>query len=261
MRPVMSNKLKVMRDFAPDTPAASFVTRFLSLITRYSSLVTLSFLAACAGSPPPPDWQMNAADLLERYQQRWLEGDGRTAELNFAKARSELARTGRLDLAARAELIRCATRLAGLDLAPCTAYQAEDAGPDEATYARFLSGDWQGLDAVRLPAHYADLVRARDAAGRNRAAQAIADPAARLIASALLLMSGEIAPETIGLASRTASEQGWRRPLLAWLQVAAQRAEAAGDNAALARLKRQIELVAGSRPALPQAASSRPNPP
>ncbi|TCS73033.1 hypothetical protein EDC61_103156 [Sulfuritortus calidifontis] len=225
--------------------------------------LTLPLLAACAGSPSPPDWRMNAADLLERYQQRWLEGDSRTAEINFAKARSELARTGRLDLAARAELIGCATRLASLDLAPCTAYDAlsADATADEAAYARFLAGDWQGLDAGRIPAHYTDLVRASDAAGRNRAAQAIADPAARLIASALLLKAGEIAPETIGLAGRTASEQGWRRPLLAWLQVSAQRAEAAGDSAALAKLKRQMELVTGSRSTLSQPGSTPPNSP
>jgi hypothetical protein len=230
---------------------------------RHLAWLALPLLAACAGSPPPPDWRMNAADLLERYQQRWLEGDSRTAELNFAKARSELARTGRLDLAARAELIRCAAHIAGLGLTACPGYDAlaADAGPDEAAYGRFLAGDWQGLDAGRLPPHYAELVRARDAAGRNRAAQAIADPAARLIASALLLKSGEIAPETIGLASRTASEQGWRRPLLAWLQVAAQRAESAGDNSALAKLKRQIELVAGSRPASPQPASNLPKSP
>ncbi|NWG86046.1 MAG: hypothetical protein HXY26_00795 [Hydrogenophilaceae bacterium] len=215
-------------------------------------------LVACAGSPPP-DWKMNAVGQLENYQQRWLEGDSRTAELNFAKARGELARTGRLDLVARAELIRCGTRIASLDFAPCVEYEklAADASAEEVAYARFLAGDWQGLNADLLPGHYAELAKATDAGQRNRTAQAIADPVARLIAGALLLKRGEIMPETMALASQTASEQGWRRPLLAWLQVLAQRAEAAGDGAALAKLKRQIELVLSGKPALP-VQSQRP---
>lgn len=215
-------------------------------------LWALPLLAACAGTPPP-DWKLNAVEHLERYQQRWLEGDSRAAERNFARARSELARTGRLDLAARAELIRCASRIAGLDFAPCTEYAklADYAAAEEAAYARFLAGDWQGLNAALLPHHYAELTAAKDAGQRNRVVQTIKDPAARLIASALLLKSGEIMPETLAAAQTTAAEQGWRRPLLAWLHVLHQRAEAAGDRAAADRLQRQIELVLSAQPGSP----------
>lgn len=183
---------------------------------------------------------------LEQYQKQWLEGSSRPAELSFAKARNELARTGRLDLAAHAELVRCATQTAGLDFNPCTGYRTEDASPAEAAYARLLAGTLQASDERLLPDHYAGFARAKTGEERNRAAQAIADPFARLLASALLLKAGEVTPQTLGLASRTASEQGWRRSLLAWLQVQAKRAEAAGDTAAVATLRRQIELVAAT---------------
>lgn len=213
----------------------------------------LPLLAACAGSPPPPDWKMNAVSLLETYQRRWLEGDSKTAELTFSRARSELAKTGRLDLAARAELIRCAAQVASLDFQPCSAYEklAADAAAEETAYAHFLTASWQGLNPDLLPRHYADLVKAKDAAQRNRVAQTIDDPAAQLIASALLLKTGEVTPETIGTAQATASERGWRRPLLAWLEISAKRAEAAGDQAALTKLQRQIELVLSAKPVLP----------
>jgi len=45
------------------------------------------------------------------------------------------------------------------------------------------------------------------------------------------------------LAINTASAQGWRRPLLAWLQLQLQRAEAAGDSAEAARIRRRIALA------------------
>ena len=213
----------------------------MKLLPRLAWLV-LPLLAACAGTPPP-DWKANASRYLEQYQKQWLEGSNRPAELSFAKARHELASTGRLDLAAHAELVRCATQTVSLDFQACTGYRAEDAIPAEAAYARLLAGTLQAGDERLLPEHYADFARAKTAEERNRAAQAIADPFARLLASALLFKAGEITPQAIGSASHTASEQGWRRPLLAWLGVQLKRAEAAGDAAAMETLRRQIELA------------------
>ena len=45
------------------------------------------------------------------------------------------------------------------------------------------------------------------------------------------------------LAVERASAQGWRRPLLAWLQVAQARAEAGGASDEVARLQRRIDLL------------------
>ena len=216
-----------------------------------AATLMLVFLAACGGKPPP-DWKMNAVSALEGYEKRWLEGESQVAELGFARARAEIARTGRLDLAARAELIRCATRVASLDFAPCGEYDklAAYAIPADAAYARFLGGDWQGLEAKQLPTQYSSLLGAKDENQRNRAAQEISDPLSRLIAAALLFKTTQITPETLAKAAETASEQGWRRPLLAWLHVQLKRAEAMGDEAATAKLKKQIELVYGSKSSL-----------
>jgi hypothetical protein len=49
-------------------------------------------------------------------------------------------------------------------------------------------------------------------------------------------------------AVETASAQGWRRPLLAWLTLQVQRAEASGDVEAAATLRRRITLVEQSGP-------------
>ncbi len=49
----------------------------------------------------------------------------------------------------------------------------------------------------------------------------------------------------IALAADTASAQGWRRPLLAWLGVQALRAERAGAMEEAARLRRRMKTAEG----------------
>ena len=73
--------------------------------------------------------------------------------------------------------------------------------------------------------------------------QALSDPLARLVAASVLLKKGLISPVDIQVALDTASAQGWRRPLLAWLGVQHQRATAAGDLEAASALQRRIDLV------------------
>ena len=75
--------------------------------------------------------------------------------------------------------------------------------------------------------------------------KSIADPLSRLVAAGVLFRSGRASPEVLVLASDTASAQGWRRPLLAWLGVQAVRAEQAGAVEEAQRLRRRMALVAG----------------
>jgi len=215
--------------------------------TIASCLAAALFVAGCSSSPPPPDWKMNAVSLLEHYQARWLEGDAKAADLALEKGRKEIARTGRLDLLARLELAACGTRAAALDFGPCTAYAplAPEAAAADLAYSRFLAGDWAGLDPKQLPSHYAALVGAREDAAANRAVAEIRDPLPRLIAAGLLFRQGRADPATLALAVDTASEQGWRRPLLTWLEVQLKRAQTAGDQLAATRLQRRIDLAEG----------------
>jgi hypothetical protein len=81
--------------------------------------------------------------------------------------------------------------------------------------------------------------------GSGGAVQAIADPLSRLVASGVLLRAGRANPQILADAVETASAQGWRRPLLAWLGVQAMRAEQAGDTAEAQRIKRRIALAGG----------------
>jgi len=90
---------------------------------------------------------------------------------------------------------------------------------------------------------------ARDDVARNKAMQQIADPVSRLVAAGALFRLAQLSPDGLSAAIETASEQGYRRPLLAYLNVKARLAQSAGDTAALQSIQKRIELVYRSLPA------------
>ncbi|MBT9459655.1 MAG: hypothetical protein IV097_23770 [Burkholderiaceae bacterium] len=206
---------------------------------KLPALFSVVILAGCASGPPPPDWQMNAKSSLERATEAYLSGNTRVEVAEFARARAELARTGRADLLARAELTRCAARVASLEFDDCPAFAAlaQDAQPAERAYANYLAGKATSADTALLPNAQ------RDLAGGVAAVAAMPEPLSRLVAAGVLLRSGRAEPALYVVAADTASAQGWSRPLLAWLHLQAQRAEAAADAELAARLRRRIELV------------------
>ena len=65
------------------------------------------------------------------------------------------------------------------------------------------------------------------------------------MAAGVLFQAGQASPAVITTAIETASAQGWRRPLLAWLGVQVQRADVVGDRDAAAALRRRIAIVEG----------------
>ncbi len=210
---------------------------------RIAIALPLLLLAACAGTPPPA-WQSDAQGSLERSRSAWLSGNARVAQAEFDRARALLAATGRADLVARAELVRCAAAVASLDFGDCPGFEAirADAPPDERAYAAYLAGRASADDIARLPAHH------RAAASGDAGSLAdIEDPFARLVAAGVLMRTGRATPEGIATAIDTASAQGWRRPLLAWLGLAKQRAERAGDMAAAETIGRRMRLVEDAR--------------
>lgn len=199
-------------------------------------------LCACASGPAVPDWQMNAKSAIERATSAYLSGNDRVEAQEFARARSETASTGRIALVARAELIRCASRVASLVLEDCSGFDRlrQDAAAPERAYANYLAGIAQPQDIALLPAQHRGAIQASNP---DAAVAAIGDPLSRLVAAGVLFRSGRATPAVLTLAVDTASAQGWRRPLLAWLGVQAMRAEQAGDTTEALRLRRRIDLV------------------
>ena len=197
-------------------------------------LMMMLALAGCATKVQPPAWKPDAQSALEGFTDAYLAGDTPAARTEFSRARTASTGTGDAVAVAQVELVRCAAQTASLEIDDCPGFTAlsSDATPAQRAYAAYLAGRWQGLDRALLPEQH-----------RGTALAAIADPLSRLVAAGAALRAGQLTPEGIVTATDTASTQGWRRPLLAWLGVAIQRAQALGDTQEVARLQRRVALA------------------
>lgn len=215
---------------------------FFLRIAVSASLIGL--LAACAGTTVP-DWQMNAKTAMERATAAYLEGKARVETQEFKLARSEISRTGNTDLMARLELTRCAARVASLVIEECVGFEKlrTDAAAPERAYADYLVGKIQPQDIALLPPQHRTVAATSSDVAAASALQSIEDPLAKLVAAGVLFSSNRATPGVLTAAVDTASAQGWRRPLLAWLGVQRLRAENAGDVVEAERLRRKIAMV------------------
>ena len=221
--------------------------RFTNALRIGVLVLGVAQLLACSNNPPTPDWQVNSHGALNSYTVADLSGNSAVANVEFTRARQEIASTGRPDWLARVEAVRCAVRVASLVLDDCAGFNPfrTDAAPAEQAYVRYLSGQapLTGPQTDLLPAQHRAVLASRDEGSRIASLNAMADPLARLIAAGVLLQQGLLSPAGVQIAVRTASDQGWRRPLLAWLGVQLKLAQTHGDATAQAAVQRRIDLV------------------
>jgi len=210
-------------------------------LSRCLAAAALVLLAACSSKPAIPEWQMNAHAASQKATEAYLSGNARVEKLEWDRARNEVARTGRADLLARLELMRCAALVASLAFGHCESFEPlrADAAPAERAYANYLAGRLGAHEAGLLPDAQRNVAVSADAA----ALAALEDPLSRLVAAGVLLQTGRANPAVVAVAVDTASAQGWRRPLMAWLGLQVQRAEAAGDAEAVASLRRRLAIM------------------
>lgn len=216
-------------------------------LPRILLAAALLALAACGSRPPAPDWALNAESAAQRATAAYLEGRQRVQVLEWDKARAEVARTARPDLAARLELMRCAAQVASLEWDGCPGYQAlaRDAAPGEAAYARYLAGQPLAADVALLPEAQRPVAQALASSpgAVAVAVQGIAEPLPRLVAAGVALRAGQGGPGLLESGVQVASDQGWRRPLMAWLLLQAQAYAQAGDAHRADAVRRRVRLL------------------
>jgi len=225
------------------TPALHFAA-FRAL----TAFAAAAMLGACGSGPRVPDWQMNAKQSLDRAQSAYLSGKDQVEKSEFGRARDQISSTGKLELVIRIELARCAAHVAALDFGECTGFEAlrADASAANLAYADYLAGRATAAQAPLLPEPQRAVLAAAGDEAAAKAVTAIEDPLSRLVAAGAVFRANRATPEVLSAAVETASAQGWRRPLVAWLNVQALRAEKAGDASEAARLRRRIALAEGS---------------
>lgn len=225
-----------------------------------TAAIACALVTACAAGTAPPEWKSDASSASERFTEAWLSGDVRVEQLEFERAREETARTGRPDLVARIELLRCAVRVASLVNEPCTGFDALRGAVGQASaetaYADYLAGRVAREQIALLPEAQRKAALTTSSKDASGALRAIEDPLSRLVAAGVMYKTAEAGDAVVETAIETASAQGWQRPLLAWLIVKARRADVAGDPDAARRTRQRIELVAPKQQNRPKAGGS-----
>ena len=226
----------------------------------FASLVLVGFLAGCGTAKPPPPWQAKTLSASDAAVSAYLQGQVKIAAIQMKQAQFSASSTGRPDAVYKLNLLQCALDVSSLSATPCP--RPEDVGirsdsfdPDVRfeleAYRAYLLGD--SLDETvqsRLPKAQraaAALAGTTDAAKALKVLAEIEEPLSRLVAAGVWLRQQNMASSgqtgIIALAIDTASQQGWRRPLAAWLTRQIRVAQATGDAATARRAQARLAIV------------------
>jgi len=213
-------------------------------------LLLLFLLLAGCGSKPAPAWLAAGHKQLETFKQDFLTGrEPRITEIHFRNAVEEIKKSGDADLLGKAWLTRMALQTAVLmemDAGDYPKTEAAEVVPANRNFFRFLNGNTAAVDISLLPEPYRPFWVAFcnvDAVKAAAAITAIDDPFSRLIASGLAVRHRLEAEVILRTAVETASQNGWKRALLAWLERLASFHEAAGDAKKASAIRSRIEMM------------------
>jgi hypothetical protein len=214
------------------------------------SLLFLLLLMAGCGSKPAPVWIAAGHKQLETFKQDFLTGrEPAITEIHFRRAVEEIKKGGDADLLGKAWLTRMALQVAVLREPEEGDYlktEAAEAVPANRNFYRFLKGDTATVDVSLLPEPYRPFwiaLRSGDAAKAAVTIAAIEDPIPRLIAAGLAVSHRLENDAILQIAVETASQNGWKRALLVWLERLKSSREAAGDAAKAAAIQSRIDLM------------------
>lgn len=215
----------------------------------FSLLLPLLLLAGCAAKPVPL-WIAAGHKQLATYKRDFLIGrEPLIAENHFRKSVDEIKRGGDADLLGKIWLTRMALHVAVLEPFEEGGYlkiEAAERVPVNRNFYRFLKGDAATVDAALLPAPYRSFwaaFRSGNAVQTAVAIAAIEDPLSRLIAAGLAVGHRLENDAILLLAVETASENGWKRALLAWLERGISFHEAKGDAGKVSAIRSRIDLM------------------
>jgi hypothetical protein len=191
---------------------------------RIVCLMVFSFLlVGCGSSKPVPEWKDASFNQLDNYKKSYLSGKERMAEAYFNKAVDEIKGSGDLEILARAYLTKYACQVAVLEAFDDREYLKIDAVEpvlQNKNFYSFLKGTFDNVDEKELPQQYVGFFRAVKSGKKDEIAREISkmdNPLSKLIAIGLLVQNNMDDEIELNLAIDIASQNGWRKALLAYL--------------------------------------------
>jgi hypothetical protein len=190
---------------------------------KYLIIFMLLFICACSSSQPIPQWKDTASRQLENYKTNFLTDKEDADEPHFIKARNAISSNNDLQMLAKAYLIKYALHTAVLeDFDDSDFLRIDKLEPNAANRAYYdlLKGNISQLNEAKLKPVYQKLLRLMRDKNLSVAAREISsidDPLSRLIACGIWVKYMPYNEDVIKLAINTASQDGWKKPLWAYL--------------------------------------------
>lgn len=177
---------------------------------------------ACS-SQPVPQWQEISSRQLENYKIYFLTDKEDETEPHFVQARKAISANNNIHLLATAYLTKYALHTATLENYDGTEFMKIDKlQPDAAlrAYYNFLTGNFERVETDLLPPAYRKvmpLMLDKNMTAVNIKINEITDPLSRLIACGIVVKYLPYDENILQIAINTAADQGWSRPLWAYL--------------------------------------------
>lgn len=205
-------------------------------------------LMGCGASRPVPAWISAGHGHLEAFKADFLAGKSpAVAEGRFKKALEEIKRGGDLDLLEKVHLTRLALRIAALEEAGDEAYLAVAAAGtsrENRNFHLFLKGAVGQVDDGLLPDRYRPFWSAlKKSSGVAKSVAEVPEPLSRLVAAAIAVRLLGDDEQILQTAVDTAGQNGWKRPLLAWLGRQEAFYAAKGDTLRAAQVRKRLEVI------------------
>ncbi len=184
----------------------------------------LIFICACgARSGQTPEWKDTAFSQLESYKKSFLTGKEGASDTHFSRAKNAIASSNNLNLLAKVYLTKYALHTAVLeDFDTSEFMRINKLQPVAANFAyyNFLRGNFSSIEDNLLPTQYLSLIkpaRNKDLIKGLQEISSIDDPLSRLIACGIWVKYLPYDENILQLAINTSADNGWRKPLWAYL--------------------------------------------
>jgi len=193
-----------------------------------TALLLIIFLTSCASLKPKNSWQYNASSSIKKYKLHFLQGKDLRAASELSHARNSAKSSANLETLINIELTVCAMNIIDFKNNKCdTAKNLLHIQPNkiQLAYLHLLEHNIQKNEIVLLPKTYKDYAKSNLTNDNNKkvneAISNIKVLSSKLIASSL--SKDIINNENIEKLIIELSFNGYKRPLIKWLNIQLQR--------------------------------------
>jgi len=214
------------------------------------TVVIVIFICSCGlNQKHIPEWKDTFFRQLENYKVNFLAGKEDVSEPHFDKARKAVSGGNDLNFLARIYLNKYALHTAALeDFDNNEFVRINKLHPIASNYAyyNYLKGNFATVDDNLLPSQYSSfikLARNKDLAKAVQEIPSIDDPLSRLIACGIWVKYLPYDENILQIAINTSSDNGWKRPLWAYLIKLQKYYFDRGETAKAESIKERLELL------------------